>query len=129
MDRSLIEKIAGGFFLSKSTVVLLQPKNFRWADGAALIKINDLEYKKSRNNITSLLQSKIIPTLAPEGCKYNNNIHKVDKAKVKDVSDAGDTFITGLAIKYLEAQNIESSVMCANACATDVVKHRRVTTL
>jgi D-beta-D-heptose 7-phosphate kinase/D-beta-D-heptose 1-phosphate adenosyltransferase len=116
--------------LNHKTVFLDTKKKLdSWANNAAFIKINDLEYKKSINNITPLLQSKIIHTLGSEGCEYNNIVYKVDKVEVKDVSGAGDTFIAGLAIKYLETQNIEESIIYANICASEVVKHRGVTTL
>jgi sugar/nucleoside kinase (ribokinase family) len=49
--------------------------------------------------------------------------------EVKDVSGAGDTFISGLCYYYLKTKSIEESINFANECATKVVQKRGVSTV
>jgi sugar/nucleoside kinase (ribokinase family) len=54
------------------------------------------------------------------------NVKRVD---VKDTSGAGDSFMAGLVIKYMETEDIVQSIQFANICAAEVVKHRGVTVI
>lgn len=97
---------------------------------AKYIKINDNEYNKSKDSINKLgLEKKLIHTMGGEGCKFKNKIYKVNKVDVKDTSGAGDSFLAGLVIEYLNSEDIESSINYANLCASEVVKHVGVTTI
>ena len=49
--------------------------------------------------------------------------------EVKDVSGAGDTFISGLCYSYLKTNSIETAINFANECATTVVQKRGVSTI
>ena len=49
--------------------------------------------------------------------------------EVKDVSGAGDTFISALCCRYLKSHNIQESILFANECATTVVQKRGVSTI
>jgi sugar/nucleoside kinase (ribokinase family) len=53
----------------------------------------------------------------------------VNKAEVKDTSGAGDSFMAALCIKFLETKDIYESIKFANSCASEVVRHRGVTTI
>ena len=46
--------------------------------------------------------------------------------KVIDTSGAGDTFVSGLVVKYVQTGDIEQSIVFANECATRVVQKRGV---
>lgn len=98
-----------------------------WVNSAYFIKINDVEYNNSKNFITEELTPKIIRTKGSEGCEYQGVTYPVKKVEVKDVSGAGDSFLSGLVVKYFETQNIVESIKFANKCASSVVKHRGVT--
>jgi len=98
-----------------------------WANKAAVIKINDKEYKNSLPYITEELDRKIIHTLGSGGCLYRNKKYPVNKVEVKDASGAGDTFMASLVIKYYQTGDLDKSIIFANACASEVVKHRGVT--
>lgn len=100
-----------------------------WANNAFFIKINDFEYKNSKNFITQKLSSKIIRTKGADGCEYQGVIYSVNKVEVKDVSGAGDSFLSGLVVKYFETQDIVESIKFANKCASTVVKQRGVTVI
>lgn len=100
-----------------------------WARDAKFIKINDYEYKRSEKFIDETITSKIIHTMGSDGCEYNKKKYSVDKVEVKDVSGAGDTFLSGLVVKYYETKNIEQSINFANKCASRVVRQKGVTVL
>ena len=98
-----------------------------WAKKAKYIKINDYEYKRSEQFLTPDLDSKIIHTMGGDGCRFQNKNFKVNKVDVKDTSGAGDSFIAGLVLEYLNSNDIIKSIHFANKCASEVVKHRGVT--
>jgi sugar/nucleoside kinase (ribokinase family) len=100
-----------------------------WASDARYIKINDYEYNNSKPYLTAVLESKIIHTMGGLGCEFRGNRYSVDRAEVKDTSGAGDSFMAALCVKFLETQDIYESIKFANSCASEVVKHRGVTTI
>jgi D-beta-D-heptose 7-phosphate kinase/D-beta-D-heptose 1-phosphate adenosyltransferase len=100
-----------------------------WVNKAAYIKINDYEYSNSKEYINKYLNDRTIHTMGSNGCEFNNIQFKVDPVEVKDVSGAGDSFMAALVVKYLEAANIKESIIFANYCASEVVKHRGVSTI
>ena len=97
-----------------------------WCDKISYIKINISEYKKTKHNITPHIEKKLIITLGSQGCKYNDIIYSVPRVDIKDASGAGDTFVSGLVVNYIQTQNIEESIIFANECATNVVQKRGV---
>lgn len=104
-----------------------QIKDF--AKSAKYIKINDFEYQKSKPFLTPELESRIIHTDGENGCYFGGKQFEVDKVEVKDVSGAGDSFFAALTVHYSETQNIEDSIKFANSIASEVVKHKGVTTI
>jgi sugar/nucleoside kinase (ribokinase family) len=50
-----------------------------------------------------------------------------EKVQNADVSGAGDTFVAGFTVKYIESTNIEESIQWANYCSGQVVKEKGVT--
>jgi len=100
-----------------------------FANKAKFIKINDFEYQSSLPFLTPFLMSKIIRTTGSEGCVFNEVVYPVDKVEVKDVSGAGDAFFAALVYDYSINQDIDSAIKFANTCASEVVKHRGVTTI
>jgi bifunctional ADP-heptose synthase (sugar kinase/adenylyltransferase) len=97
-----------------------------WCENIKFIKINNFEYDKTKDSLTSQLKDKMIITLGGAGAQYQGRVFPVDKVEVKDVAGAGDTFIAGLVVKYSETQNISDSIDFANQCATLAVQKRGV---
>lgn len=100
-----------------------------WANDAKYIKINDYEYKNSKPFLTQKLESKIIHTIGGDGCEFDGRSYPVSRVDVRDTSGAGDSFMAALCVKYLETKDISQSIEFANLCASEVVKHRGVTTI
>lgn len=98
-----------------------------WANGAKYIKINSVEYQNSIHAITPTLSERIICTKGDGGCTHRGTTYPVEKVEVQDVSGAGDTFMAGLVVGYLETQDIDHAIRVANRCASEVVRHRGVT--
>jgi D-glycero-beta-D-manno-heptose-7-phosphate kinase len=99
-----------------------------WIGGAKVIKINDFEYKNSKDFVDKNLdiKNKIIHTKGGEGCFYQGVNFPVKRVEVKDTSGAGDSFMAALLVRYAEGNSIESSIEFANQRASDVVKERGV---
>tara|TARA_R110000868_G_scaffold13711_2_gene63549 strand:- start:670 stop:1404 length:735 start_codon:yes stop_codon:yes gene_type:complete len=95
---------------------------------AKFIKINNLEYKASEQEInrTPGLIDKIIITTGKDGCIFKGNKYGVSKVEVKDQVGAGDTFIASFVYKYLKTGDVDNSIKFANDCATVVVSKRGV---
>jgi bifunctional ADP-heptose synthase (sugar kinase/adenylyltransferase) len=93
----------------------------KWCEDISFIKINNFEINKAEE-ITEVLNSKLIVTLGADGAKHKNKIYSVPKVEIKDLSGAGDTFISALCVKYVETKNIDIAIEFANECATKVVQ-------
>lgn len=100
-----------------------------WCKEASFIKINNSEYQKSIDYISKDLKNKLIVTLGKKGCSYKGNIYPVPEVEIKDLSGAGDTFLSGLVCEYLKTRNIDKAIQFANECATSVVQKRGVSTI
>ena len=75
------------------------------------------------------IENKLIITLSNKGCQYKSNIFPVEEVPVKDVSGAGDTFLSGLVVEYIRTKDIEKSIIFAQQCATVVVQKKGVSTI
>jgi len=101
-----------------------------WCTESDFIKINHVEYEHTKFNINNLdLEKKLIITLSDKGCRYQDKIFTVPKVQIKDVSGAGDTFISGLVAEYVRTNKIDKSIKFAQECATVVVQKKGVTTI
>jgi bifunctional ADP-heptose synthase (sugar kinase/adenylyltransferase) len=97
-----------------------------WVKDARYIKINDYEYRNSEPYLTEDIKYKIIHTMGGKGCEFAGKKYPTKKVEVKDLSGAGDTFIAGLVVKYIETEDIEKSIKFANQCASKVVTQKGV---
>jgi bifunctional ADP-heptose synthase (sugar kinase/adenylyltransferase) len=99
-----------------------------WARGVTFLKINHQEYLNNqqffKNNPDVL--NKTIITRGKYGCEFQGNVYPTKEVEVKDVVGAGDTFLAGLVFKYIQTKNIETSILFANKCSTNVVQKRGV---
>lgn len=116
---------------SKHSQVFIDTKKIlgKWAENAHYIKINDTEFKHSRPFMSQMLLKKTIHTMGSKGAELDGKVYPVDPVEVKDASGAGDTFMAGLVVKYLETKDIDTSIQFANECARQVVQHRGVVTV
>lgn len=98
----------------------------QWASKARFIKINDFEYRNSKEQVTSALEKKIIHTVGQSGCNYLGENFPVTKHEIRDTSGAGDSFMAALVLEFLDSQDIVKSIKAANLAASQVVQHRGV---
>lgn len=101
-----------------------------WVKDAKFIKINNYEYKHSKDSMPDYLEDKIICTKGEEGATYKGKLYPVKhKVEVKDTSGAGDSFFSALLVKYAETEDIEESIKFANDCAAKVVQQKGVSVI
>ena len=102
-----------------------------WCRAIDYIKINNFEYERNRQNIenSAFLKEKIITTQGKRGCVFKREIFPTQEVPVKDVSGAGDTFISGLVVEYIRTRNIRKSIEFAQQCTTKVVQKTGVATI
>ena len=103
-----------------------------WIMNVNFIKINSIEYNNNvkyikKNN--NWLNDKLIVTRGKYGCEFNGNIFDVENVPIKDVSGAGDTFLSALVVEYVKSQDIIKSIRFAQKCTTMVVQKQGVTTV
>lgn len=101
----------------------------KWASNAFIIKINSVEFERTKHTITPALMEKLICTMGLKGCQYQKRLYPVKEVEIKDVSGAGDTFLSALVSSYVKEKNINTAIEYANMCATLVVQKRGVTTI
>ena len=99
-----------------------------WAAAITYIKINESEYKNNvRHGLRGeLFADNLIVTLGAKGCRYRGEEYSSTSVDVKDVSGAGDSFLSGLIYKYLETRKIDVSLRFANRVARSAVAERGV---
>jgi len=90
------------------------------------IKLNEYEAKLNKELI-ALFPEKFIITLGSSGVLYNGTMYpSPNPQETIDVSGAGDTFVAGFTIKYLETNDVDLSINYANKIASQVVSMRGV---
>ena len=136
IDAIIISDYCKGF-LEESDIEYICENNFNvfvdtkkrlghWIRQADFIKINELEYMKNHEILDSGFEDKLIVTLGSKGCRYKGKEYEVPQVSVKDVSGAGDTFLAGLVVKYVETNDIVESIKFAQKCTTQVVQQKGV---
>ena len=75
--------------------------------------------------------SKVNEDVVDEKSIEEENVAPVEtkKVEVKDLSGAGDTFMAGLVVKFMETDDIDLSIKYANECASKVVTQKGVAVL
>ena len=102
----------------------------KWCKNVSFIKINHTEFDRTKHTINRLnIFDKLIITRSDEGCEFNGILYPVEKVNIKDVSGAGDTFISGLVCEFVKSQNIIEAIKFAQDCATKVVQKKGVCTI
>jgi D-beta-D-heptose 7-phosphate kinase/D-beta-D-heptose 1-phosphate adenosyltransferase len=102
-----------------------------WAYEVDFIKINYHEYENNINILSKdkILLDKTIVTRGKHGCTFKGINYPTQEVSVKDLSGAGDTFLSGLAVEYARSRNIESAINFAQECTTIVVQKKGVSTI
>ena len=123
-----IAKIA---FNHPNTICDTKKKLGEWCRDLKFIKLNRTEYNNNKSFIETneWILEKLIITLDKDGCMYLNNMYPTDKVEIMDISGAGDTFVAAFTHKYIESNNIDTSLKYANKCSSVVVQKRGVTTI
>ena len=122
LEKSDIEIIAKSF---ESPIFLDTKKELgSWCSDINYIKINSQEFNNSKSQIdaSTSLHSKIIVTRGKHGCDYQGQNFPTTEVPVKDVSGAGDTFLAGLVVKFIETNSIKKAIDFAQECTTKVVQ-------
>lgn len=103
-----------------------------WAKNIDFIKINEKEYFANEGHIDSF-ENHLIVTLGNRGARHFDKHLKSsflyeleDKAEVRDLSGAGDTFLAGFVVNYVYTNDIASAIRFANKCASYVVTQKGV---
>lgn len=127
LDEDDIKKICE----NNSNVFIDTKKKFgEWIKDASFIKINHIEFDNTKKSIENLkIQDKLIITMSSKGCKFQEKIYPVELVPVKDVSGAGDTFLSGLVLEYIRTKSIDKSILFAQKCATVVVQKKGTATI
>ena len=127
-NKNFLSKSDISFICENHACVFLDTKKRLggWCVGAKYIKINSLEYDKTRHAVTPPIKNKLIITHGSNGCEFQDKIYPVKSVEIKDVSGAGDTFLSGLVVKYLQTKDITKAIIFANECATTAVQRRGV---
>lgn len=95
---------------------------------AKFIKINEFEYQHNLHagQTFDKFYEKLIVTQGGRGCTYMGKSFSVPPVEIKDISGAGDTFISALTVEYCRSLDLDSAITFANQCATIVVQHKGV---
>lgn len=96
----------------------------KWAEKLKFIKINRTEYNNNKEIIENnyILLNNTIVTLGKDGCVFRGIQYKTNIVDVKDITGAGDTFLSALVTEYVNSGNIEKALQFANTCASQVVQ-------
>jgi len=86
-----------------------------------ILKINESEREAA---ITLPENCELITTLGERGALWRDFVYPAQKVQnVFDVCGAGDSFLAGLALKFVETEDMVKSIEFANICAGISVRH------
>ena len=86
-----------------------------------ILKINESEREAA---ITLPVVCELITTLGERGALWRNSTFPAQKVQnVFDVCGAGDSFLAGLALKFIDTNDMAKSIEFANVCAGISVRH------
>jgi bifunctional ADP-heptose synthase (sugar kinase/adenylyltransferase) len=120
------------FIAANNKNVFLDTKKIlsNWCVDCSFIKINHIEFEKTKHTIDKLnLYNKLIITHSDKGCEYQELMHPVERVNCKDMSGAGDTFMSGLVCEWVRTKDIHKAINFAQECATKVVQKLGVCTI
>lgn len=97
-----------------------------WAEGVAVLKINEPEFDASRAAISPTLMQRTIVTLGARGALYQGDVFPVRPVAVRDLSGAGDSFFAGLVVALVRGLDIQRAIEFANQVGRLAVSNRGV---
>jgi len=102
-----------------------------WAQNIDFIKINSYEYNRNKEILKTnpILSNKTIVTRGKYGCDYQGKNYPTVDVPVKDVSGAGDTFLSGLVVEYSRSKDMDKAIKFAQECTTIVIQKSGVSTI
>jgi len=132
LNEKLIENIA-----KNHPLVFMDTKKKinKWAKKVKYIKINEKEFNQNRDYLMFEHPNDVIVTLGKAGAaKYYIEdderkamyFYNTIQHPVRDLTGAGDTFLAGLVVGYLEKNNINDAIIFANKCAGWAVTQKGV---
>ena len=126
LPKKMIEKIS---YVSKLSILDSKKElDFETIQNCTFVKLNETEYNNNRELVDNNLE-KFIITLGQKGCMYNQVVYPSPNPKTTiDVSGAGDTFVASFALKYLETNDVVTSINYANEMSSIVVSKKGVAT-
>ena len=104
-------------------------KNFGdWIKNIDFIKVNYKEYERNIDyiNNNNWINKKLIVTRGRFGCDYNGKNFPNKEVPIKDLSGAGDTFLSSLVAQYIISKNIDTSIEYANKVSEMAVQRKGV---
>jgi D-beta-D-heptose 7-phosphate kinase/D-beta-D-heptose 1-phosphate adenosyltransferase len=131
-DKGFLDEEDIQWICENNTNVFIDTKKIldTWCVDASFIKINHVEYEHTEYSLKDLnIEDKLVVTLSNKGCQYKGKLFPVEKVQIKDVSGAGDTFLSGLVTEYILTKDIEKAILFAQQCATVVVQKQGVATI
>jgi D-glycero-beta-D-manno-heptose-7-phosphate kinase len=131
-DKGFLDEEDIEFICKNNSNVFIDTKKIidEWIQYATFIKINHVEYDRTEYTLKHLdIEDKLVITLSSKGCQHKGKIYPVDKVQIRDVSGAGDTFLSGLVAEYIRTKDIEQAILFAQECATIVVQKPGVSTI
>ena len=128
LDENTIE-----FISEQHPLTFLDSKKLlgKWAYNISFIKINFHEYENNQQILLNdnVLLNKTIVTRGKYGCVFQGENFPTQEVSVKDISGAGDTFLSGLVVNYIKTKDIKSAIEFAQECTTIVVQKSGVSTI
>ena len=101
--------------------------NEDWGRSFTFIKINEKEYLE---NGWKYKCDNLIITKAEKGCSYKDKDYPIKKpSAIRDVSGAGDTFLSAFSYAFTATKSINTSIIFAQDCCQKVVNKKGVTTV
>ena len=128
-DKGFLTKEDIEFICNNHQYVFIDTKKHigEYCKNAKFIKINEIEYNLSKHILDcGEYDENLIVTLGDKGCRFKGKIYPVNKVEVKDMSGAGDTFMSALVCCFLKTDDIFKSIKKANKCASYVVQKKGV---
>ena len=115
-------------------VFLNTKKKVSWSfTGTRFIQLNQYEYQNTISEIDDMrdeIYEKLIVTCGDRGCYYKKILYPPPrKVEARDLSGAGDTFISAFAVSLVENNDINKAIDFAQDCASKVVAKRGVVTI
>ena len=129
-DKGFLSDTAIRLITERHNLVFMDTKKKldSWANGVKVIKLNEKEFNENYEWLLHHVDGDVIMTRGKDGAvlNFSQEFPIEDEHPVRDLSGAGDTFLAGLVVKYLEKNNIEEAIRFANKCASWVVTQKGV---